>query len=299
LFIFFQQLVIVDVSYQWNESWVDKSNTADREEGPGKGQKWLYAILTACTILFTATAALLIYTIIMFRGCGLNNTVIAISVLLIIAILTAQLSGTEGSLLTSACVSAWTSYLCYAAVSKNPDVACNPNSGEGTIFSMILGLSITMMSLLWTGWSYTAADTLRNNDNDEDDDNAVPSAKSDKPKPTTVGGIVVGANDDDVEADTRDNDDPPGATAAGQQRTSHGNVTNNSWRLNIVLAVIACWAAMTLTHWGQVQGNDGIIANPSVGKVSLWMMVVAQWLVLSIYLWTLLAPRLFPNRDFS
>jgi serine incorporator 1/3 len=280
---------------------VEKSNTADRDEGPGKGQKWLTAILVACIILLTATISLLLYTIIIFRGCGLNNTVMAVSVLLIFAIGVAQLSGDEGSLLTTACVAAWASYLCYTAVSKNPDVSCNPNSGEGSTLSMILGLAVTMMSLLWTGWSYTAADTLRNNnndDNEEDNDNAVPSAKSDKPAaPTTVGGIVVGGGTttDDVEADTH-RDDPPNQE---QPSSKNGGDVSTTWRLNIALAVIACWAAMTLTHWGQVQGADGIIANPSVGKVSLWMLVAAQWLVLSLYLWTLLAPRLLPNRDFS
>jgi serine incorporator 1/3 len=296
-------LVIVDVSYNWNESWVEKSNTADRDEGPGKGQKWLTAILIACIILFTATISLLLYTIIIFRGCGLNNTVIAVSVILIFAIAAAQLSGDEGSLLTTACIAAWASYLCYTAVSKNPDVSCNPNSGEGSTLSMILGLTVTMMSLLWTGWSYTAADTLRNNNNNDNDndDEAIPSTKSDTPAPTTVGGLVVGGGTttDDVEADTRD--DPPNQQQQQRSPTSshNGGDVSTTWRLNVALAVIACWAAMTLTHWGQVQGADGIIANPSVGKVSLWMLIAAQWLVLSLYLWTLLAPRLLPNRDFS
>ena len=40
-------------------------------------------------------------------------------------------------------------------------------------------------------------------------------------------------------------------------------------------------------------------ANPQVGKVNMAMIAISQWVALSLYAWTLVAPRLFPDRDFS
>jgi hypothetical protein len=76
------------------------------------------------------------------------------------------------------------------------------------------------------------------------------------------------------------------------------NIFSNSWKLNFVLASVSCWFAMSLTGWGSIQ-TGGNVADPLVGQVSMWMIVGSQWFVLTLYLWTLVAPRLFPDRDFS
>ena len=73
---------------------------------------------------------------------------------------------------------------------------------------------------------------------------------------------------------------------------------SSSWKLNVILALITCWYAVSLTSWGSVE-SGGNSANPSVGKISMWMIAASQWLMLVLYLWTLLAPKLFPDRDFS
>lgn len=73
---------------------------------------------------------------------------------------------------------------------------------------------------------------------------------------------------------------------------------STSWKMNIVLAFICCWFAMVLTSWGQIQ-SGGSVANPLSGKASMWMVISSQWLILLLYLWTLVAPKLFPDRDFS
>ena len=79
------------------------------------------------------------------------------------------------------------------------------------------------------------------------------------------------------------------------------------WKLNVVLALISCWMACMLTGWGSIQGvveqDDGeehhTAANPTVSRVNMAMVAVSQWCALVLYTWTLVAPRLFPDRDFS
>lgn len=76
------------------------------------------------------------------------------------------------------------------------------------------------------------------------------------------------------------------------------------WKLNIVLLLISCWVSASLTGWGTISGGVGeggehTAANPLVGRFNMAMMAVAQNLAVCLYLWTLLAPRLFPDRVWS
>jgi len=89
-----------------------------------------------------------------------------------------------------------------------------------------------------------------------------------------------------------------GSLASKEDEENATDSFSSSWKLNVILILITCWYAVVLTGWGSVEvgGNS---ANPSVGRVSMWIVVSSQWLVQSLYLWTLAAPGLFPDRDFS
>ena len=65
---------------------------------------------------------------------------------------------------------------------------------------------------------------------------------------------------------------------------------STSWKINVILASICCWFAMVLTSWGSIQGS-GSVANPQAGQVSMWMVIASQWLIITLYLWTLIAPK--------
>ena len=80
-----------------------------------------------------------------------------------------------------------------------------------------------------------------------------------------------------------------------------GRSGSDLWKLNVVLALTSCWVAMTLTGWGTVDdvSADLRAANPTAGRVNMAILGISQWLTIGLYMWTLLAPRLFPDRDFS
>lgn len=289
IFVLLQQLVLVDIAYNWNASWLDRSDAAEMEEGPGKGKKWLGAILVSCGVLYAASLAGIITMYIHFGGCSTNDAFISITLVASLLCTAVQLVKSEtGSLLTSACMTLYSVYLCGAAVSKNPNAVCNPKLGETSTWSIILGLGIAFISLSWAGWSYTtekrlggAGNTVDDNDGDND------GQDEEKAKP---GGLVI--NNESTTYGTADS--PPEAANQSSNPASFGS----SWKLNAVLALICCWYSMALTGWGAIE-KRGDIANPDVGEVSMWMLISGQWIALLLYLWTLLAPSLFPDRDFS
>jgi len=305
------------------DSWVEKANKAESEE-MGSGKKWLVAILLSCGAMFAIALGLLIYMFVAFTGCATNNTFISLTLVFCIAITAAQLSGEESSLLASSCISAWAAYLCYGAVTKNLNEQCNPTIGRPTPATIVLGLLVTILSLAYTGWSYTAEDklspkSLKRGDDDGGGVGATPpppeSSKGDDDAATkkkVTGVVVEGGTDtnygttdtgeDDVDGGETGNVSAPRAEDdggdGGNDDSNNPEYLSNSWRLNIALAAVACWTAMTLTHWGAIQ-TRGSIANPSASNVAMWIVIASQWLALLLYLWTLIAPRLFPDRDFS
>lgn len=295
MFIILQQVIFLDMAYNWNDSWVERSNQAEAEEA-GSGKKWLVAIVVACAILFLGSLTVIGLMFHFFGGCAINNAFVAVTLLLCILVTVAQLTGEEGSLLSSAITCAYATYLCFSSLSRSPNAECNPKLGEEDLTGIVLGIGITMISLGWTGWSYTANKTM----NEEDESVRNVSAPAPAPAPTKseerkVTGVVTGA----PSYGTRDTDEIEEAASSEANAAPTSNKGfSNSWKLNMVLALISCWFAMAVTSWGSID-NGGDRANPEVGEVSMWMLIASQWLFMVLYLWTLIAPRLFPDRDFS
>lgn len=121
LFIFVQQIILVDLAYNWNDSWVGKADAAEAEEA-GSGKKWLMAIIISAAIGFVVSIigwGLLIH---FFAGCTTNTAFISVTIVFCIVITAAQLSGVEGSLLSSSVISIYATSLCYSAGKSN----CTP-----------------------------------------------------------------------------------------------------------------------------------------------------------------------------
>jgi len=297
-FVVLQQIILIDVAYNWNEDWVERATESDRLSF-GSGSNWLHAIVGICVTLYTTC---LVCVGVMYAhytgdgggGCAGNTWVITLTLLGVIAITVLQLCGTEGSLLTSGVISLYAMYLCFSIVSKNPNGDCNPELGKNDVWGITIGLLLTTVSLIWTGWSWSAVPRLST-------PNTVSSAKAVMPDTTNSSGAAAELN---LDVPLMDGEE---ATTTGMVSSSSSGQTESSslthvWKLNIVLALISCYVAMILTGWGTVDGMDDTnhnAANPTIGRVNMAILGVAQWMALGLYGWTLLAPTLFPDRDFS
>ena len=303
VFVVVQSVIVIDLAYNWNDAWVAKADRADRESfGQGKG--WLQATIAVCFAFYSLAFAGIGMLYSWFGGCGSNDAIITMTLIGIVGVTAVQLSGVDGSLLTSSAMSLYAVYLAYSAVSKNPNSVCNPQLGsESNPLDIAMGLALTALSLAWMGWSYTAEDRLTA-------DNAA--------RPRSLGSdgnsfrrgqdALLDLDDPFLEYD--DGDRPPAGLALSTEEGEDYLTTHSSdvWKLNAILALVSCWVAMTLTGWGSISGGgmsgdtgaeEHTAANPTVGKANMAVIAVGQWVALSLYAWTLLAPRLFPGRDFS
>lgn len=302
IFVVIQQVILIDLAYNWNDAWVSKADASDRLEW-GSGAKWLRATIAACVSFYVLSFVGIGLLYHFFGGCGENSAIISMTLVGIISVTSLQLSGTEGSLLTSSVISLYVVFLGYSSVSKNPHGACNPQlAKENDAWDIFMGLFLTGISLAWTGWSWTAEDRFTSG--------GVKKTRS----LGTSGNTFRRGHDalldlDDPFLEYHDDDLPPSGLALHNtvDDNDHLHLSSEVWKLNVVLTLISCWIAMLLTGWGSMNGDvvdeEGVevhtAANPEVGKLNMVMIAVSQWLALILYAWTLLAPRLFPDRDFS
>ena len=290
VFVVLQQVILIDVAYNWNEDWVERADQQDRLSY-GSGSGWLHAIVATCATFYALALTGIIVLYRLFDDCPANAWIITLTMLGIVALTAIQLSGDEGSLLTSSVISLYAVYLAYSMVSKNPNGDCNPQLGQDDVWGISIGLTLTAVSLAWTGWSWTAEERLNVD--------AVQSARSvSRPASATTTATANGGGGVNLDVPFLDPDEQ--ATSGLVMDTQDNMVATTGshiWKLNVVMALISCWVAMTLTGWGTVDEQNA--ANPTVGRFNMAMIGISQWLAISLYAWTLLAPRLFPDRDFS
>jgi serine incorporator 1/3 len=288
VFMLLQQVILIDVAYNWNEDWVDKAEQADRLDY-GSGAVWLQAIVAACVIVYSITLGGIIWLYSTFADCPENSWIITLTLLAVVGLTALQLSGHEGSLLTSSLVSLYATYLAYSMVSKNPNETCNPFLGTQDVTGIVMGLTLTAISLAWTGWSWTAQGRL-----DLEQVQRTASVTTGRDTSSTRNGNV------DLDLPFLDPEDRPTSgmvMEGGQIPVGEDSTAPDVWKLNVVMVLIACFVAMILTGWGTLESKDA--ANPTVGRFNMAMIGVSQWLAILLYVWTLVAPRLFPDRDFS
>lgn len=270
LFIILQQIILLDMAYIWNERWVDMSTRED------SNSLYLTGLLSFSAILFMGSYAAIGIMFWQF-DCPDAAAIISLTLILTFFATVIQLFGEHGSLLTSAIVTAYATYVCFSAVTKNPNSECNPTLGGGSqTASIVIGVLLSILSLSWT--TLTTVKRVRELSADE----AAPNSS---------------------ETDSKRLEAAPTQTTAEPSKKSYSTTFTKevkSLLVNcaLVFLLLSSYFAMILTNWATEQ-KDGSSASTSRGDVSMWLQATAIWLAVLLYIWSLLAPVLLPGRDFG
>lgn len=65
---------------------------------------------------------------------------------------------------------------------------------------------------------------------------------------------------------------------------------------HLIFSLASMYSAMLLTGWSTSVGESGKLVD--VGWPSVWVRIVTQWGTAALYIWSLIAPLLFPDREF-
>ncbi|CAM9092675.1 unnamed protein product, partial [Ectocarpus fasciculatus] len=264
VFLVMQQVILLDIAYTWNEKWVRYGEEDDEDE---PFNKWTLSLLgvSAALLACSLTAIGLLFWQFAGDGCTDNNVIISFTLIFAVFSTLAQLFfASQGSLLTSAVMTTYVTFICFSAVSLNPDSACNPvlSTSSSGVAVRAIGTVLTILSLSWT--TYSAADSFT----------SVSPTRQDTPL----------LNDEFLDTDDT-------------QRRAASENAQAFIELTIVFILISAYFAMVLTNWATFQEHSDS-PDPRAGRAAMWMQVAGQWVAFLLYNWSMFAPALFPNRDF-
>jgi len=190
----------------------------------------------------------------------------------------------HGTILTSAVVTLYSSYLCYSALASNPDKHCNPLA-EGTMEStsdLLMGLLVAGISIAVTANSATGSKQ------------AIVGTKQGSDLTTTLEDGTV------KESSSAEEDGDKVVFGA-----------ESWWYYHVMMIACSLYMAMLLTDWSSMPAEkNGVPAveildevrqtRYGVDSVSFWVKIVSQWICMLMYGWTLLAPYCLKDvRDFG
>ncbi|XP_045505351.1 probable serine incorporator isoform X4 [Colias croceus] len=279
-FIIIQLILIIDFAHSWAEKWV-----SNYEESQSKG--WYSALLLSmltCYSLTIAGIALLFTYYTTPNGCDLSKFFISINLILVviasgISILpSVQEHQPRSGLLQSAVVSLYVTYLTWSALSNsagecNASISTTNEETQEDIYwssfdkQSIIGLIIWVCSVLYS---------------------CVRTASSSS-KITMSDHIL--AKEGSGEGDGGE------AGNSGETKVfdNEGDGVAYSWSFfHVVFALATLYVMMTLTNWYNPSSQ---LSKENVA--SMWIKITSSWLCVGLYVWTLVAPAIFPDRDFN
>ncbi|KAF8150591.1 serine incorporator/TMS membrane protein [Crassisporium funariophilum] len=320
IFILLGLVLLVDFAHSWSETCLE-----NWENSSSNFWQWVLIGSTATMYAFTITLTGLLYAYFAGSGCTLNQFFISFNfaMCIVITIMSVhpaiQESNPRSGLAQSAMVAAYCTYLIVSAVSNHVHETrqCNPlRDGKKTQNSvLILGGIFTFLAIAYsTTRAATQSRALVGNGKkgriqlpDEEDHSELGVVNTQPGRTETpryqallaaveAGAIPASALDEEDEEDDEE--------VVGEMRDDErtGTRYNYSW-FHIIFAIAAMYVAMLLTDWNVVSKHPitGAIDPDSdvyIGRseVAMWMRVVSGWVCMILYMWSLLAPVLLPDR---
>ncbi|XP_046392594.1 probable serine incorporator isoform X1 [Ischnura elegans] len=299
MYIIIQLILIVDFAHSWAERWV-----GNYEES---GSKWWYVALLFATFINFAiaiTGIVLLYVYFTLPdGCALNKFFISFNLILVVIISivsilpSVQESQPRSGLLQSSVVGLYVIYLTWSAVSNQPERRCNPGllgiitpggeepNGRTMTFDKegLIGLAIWVCCVLYSSLrTASSSSRITMSEHVLVKDTGAVNPGGDRP---LVGNEETGSFQ--------------AANAENRQNVwdNEEDGTAYSWSFfHVMFGLATLYVMMTLTNWYKPNSS---LETLNSNEASMWVKAVSSWMCLGLYVWTLVAPVLLPNRDFS
>ncbi|KAJ9154382.1 hypothetical protein P3X46_027724 [Hevea brasiliensis] len=264
LFLLVQVIILLDFTHSWNDAWVEKDE-----------QKWYVALLVISVVCylaaFTFSGILFIWFNPSGHDCGLNVFFIVMTMILAFAFGIIALHPTvNGSLLPASVISVYCAYVCYTGLSSEPhDYACNGLHNKTKAVStstLVLGMLTTVLSVLYSAVRAGSSTTFLSPPSS-------PKSSAAK-KPLLEEQLEEGK-------EKKEKDAQP--------------VSYSYTFFHLIFALASMYSAMLLSGWTDSSESSDLI---DTGWTSVWVRICTEWVTAALYVWTLLAPLLLPDREF-
>ncbi|KAI0925844.1 hypothetical protein AcV5_008465 [Taiwanofungus camphoratus] len=321
IFILLGLVLLVDFAHSWSETCLENWEMSN-------SNLWQWILIGSTAGMYSAAIAItgVLYGFFAGSGCTLNRFFISFNLALCIVITimcihpTVQEYNPRSGLAQSSMVAVYCTYLIMSAVGNHEHETCNPlrRGGSGTVegartTTVVLGAIFTFLAIAYsTSRAATQSRALVGKGKKsgavqlpvDDDDHAEMGVVSTQPSRTespryqallaAVEAGAIPASALDEEEEDEDEDEVVGETRDDERS---GTRYNYSW-FHVIFAIGAMYVAMLLTDWNVVRATKGETDDVYIGRseVAMWMRVVSSWVCMLLYMWSLLAPVLMPDR---
>ncbi|CAD8063663.1 unnamed protein product [Paramecium sonneborni] len=282
LFMVFQIIMLIDVFYLWGQCWIKIYDDG--------GEYMKYILIITTIVLYGGALTLNVFNFMWFSGCGANIFMNIFTIILIVGATGVQLLGwnPQGSLLTSGAMAIYIVFQAYQAQSSWPDNECNSLSkSQGTrIVEIVVGVLLTIVSLLYLtfGTSNSSATNI-----------VQLESKNEK-----LESQQRESNQDEEQQQLLQNQQKlEEAQAIVKEAEMQPYKTNQYLLFHFIMFITIIYMMILLTNWSQPDFNETSFQAYQPNKLAYWVKMVTSWLAALLYIWTLIAPHIFPDRDFS
>ena len=301
LFLLLGLILLVDLAHSWAETCLEKIEESE-------SRVWRVILIGSTLGMYIGSIVLTVIMYVFFGGkdCSTNLVWITFNFILVILVSavsvhpTVQYHNSQAGLAQSAMVAIYCTYLTMSAVSMEPDDKhCNPLlRARGTrTASIVMGACLTMLTIAYTttraatqgvalGQSHTGYSHVNDGEPLEPRKHLRAEALR---AAVESGGLPASA------LDSEDEDDEERYGYGGRSDDEkNGTVYPYTW-FHIIFLLATAWVATLLTM--QVEGElEGDFVPVGRTYAASWVKVVSAWVCYAIYIWTLVAPAVFPDR---
>lgn len=265
-FLLFQGVVILGLCYSFNDHMIEKSD---------KNQSYFISLVVLAAILALISLVFVILEFVWFSGCWSNNLLILVPEIFTAGFVVLVILKTRenASLFTTSAMHLYLVYLTWTALASRPTDSCNPfyQEDHGTILQILFGLVFTFITLIILAFSKRDTDKehvenrLKNmvaEDDNSDDELEKTNKKGEKDKahvfPISVPTIIFQG----------------------------------------FMIFVSIYYAMLITNWGRPTVDDDDYDYFIDKWAGFWVKIVDQWVMCGLYLFSLIAPKIFPDREW-
>ncbi|KAM7383802.1 hypothetical protein PAMA_011255 [Pampus argenteus] len=294
IFIIIQLILLIDFAHSWNQSWLEKAEN-------GNEKCWFAALLS-----FTITHYVLAFTaVVLFYvfytqpdGCTEHKVFISLNfifciIVSIVAIMPkVQEAQPSSGLLQASLISLYTMYVTWSAMTNNPNRQCNPSLLSLVQSSSptpppgpappttaptnvqwwdaqgIVGLIIFLFCTLYA--------SIRSSNNSQ------------------VNRLMQTEEGQGLTADFEAPVGEDGVRRAVDNEEEGVTYSYSFFHFSLFLASL--YIMMTLTNWYKPDIGDHAMQST---MPAVWVKISSSWLGLALFLWTLVAPLVLPDREFN
>lgn len=295
-FLIFQIIMLIDLFYLCGERMKTYYDEGYQYCGP--------ILIVSAATLYVGNLIFTIFNFIWFAsnsGCGVNIFIIILNIVFTILHTILSVSGISknGSLITSGLQSMYLTYLTWAGLSSNPEGSCNSFLASDTVMitSLVIGFMLILVTLIYLTFS-------------SPEENTKNVATGGRQKPEKNNLIENRKNDSDEEGEEEEDDEEEKRNDGERNKQSLEQekqetskklkaYQNNQYiDFHLVMMVSSIYISMLLTNWGSPSIDSKTIDAFKPSSTSYWVQITASWIGSLLYSWTLVAPRVLPDRQF-